>query len=539
MYAIYIKIFVEIRRRSALVTTGRQVDNDVTDTNLQASRPSSPAMTSPHCLARSLGGKTKTCTTCSSSPLIGAVCDGSTSTSHQFLTPAIGNGITGQFAVNSSPTVNICTERGGSDSSLLNGCNQMPDIKTVFSINTVDQHVNLMDTSDGDVTTQHQYVNPSFVKNMSNPTNLKRDRPKSNIEMDTRSVGGPGHVSTARMRVGTVATGSWDERRAAMSYNKDDFAIDLKTRRIYNKSEGRARVQSHFNEERQHSNLCSQGRPATPSHFGTPPPGKNTSDGRHCLKCTTTLRQPADADSCSVVTIAKSRETIQNKNRSFESFIPRVGQTESTTSSSCGYCWTMLVNKLTRSDINIVLDETPNDMSPCLTCSGRRFVRRRPNGIGWRTIHGLLTPPSFTNSPGGSSSSFGSSSLLMKEVKAARQLGVIMAVFTLCFCPYFVCYMVVALCETCVGDRLMTVVTWIGYLNSALNPVLYPLCNAKFRRKFKEMIRWNWRTLSLFSPPSPISSHRFTRAEVSTAPSPASPRAPRGAVCSERRCLRE
>ena len=81
------------------------------------------------------------------------------------------------------------------------------------------------------------------------------------------------------------------------------------------------------------------------------------------------------------------------------------------------------------------------------------------------------------------------SSALNKEIKAARQLGVIMGAFTLCFLPYFVCFMVVAFCENCVGNTLMVVVTWFGYINSTLNPFLYPLCNSNFRRKFRSMLR--------------------------------------------------
>lgn len=85
----------------------------------------------------------------------------------------------------------------------------------------------------------------------------------------------------------------------------------------------------------------------------------------------------------------------------------------------------------------------------------------------------------------------GHGSALSKEIKAARQLGVIMGVFTVCFLPYFVCFMVIAFCETCVDARLMTAVTWIGYLNSALNPFIYPLCNLKFRIQFRKMLSFH------------------------------------------------
>jgi len=76
---------------------------------------------------------------------------------------------------------------------------------------------------------------------------------------------------------------------------------------------------------------------------------------------------------------------------------------------------------------------------------------------------------------------------LSSEVKAAKQLGVIMGAFCICFLPYFVCFVVVAFCHQCVSDRLMTTVTWIGYVNSTLNPFLYPLCNQQFRISFRRM----------------------------------------------------
>lgn len=80
------------------------------------------------------------------------------------------------------------------------------------------------------------------------------------------------------------------------------------------------------------------------------------------------------------------------------------------------------------------------------------------------------------------------STALAREIKAARQLGVIMGAFTVCFFPYFVCFMVVAFCDGCISPPLMTTMTWVGYLNSTMNPFLYPMCNMNFRRKFRSMM---------------------------------------------------
>ena len=88
-----------------------------------------------------------------------------------------------------------------------------------------------------------------------------------------------------------------------------------------------------------------------------------------------------------------------------------------------------------------------------------------------------------------SRSSVNASNLISrKERKAARQLGVTMFAFIFCWLPYFIVFLVVAICPTCIGDTLYNVTLWLGYVNSTLNPVLYPLCNANFRRAFSKTL---------------------------------------------------
>ncbi|NWV40783.1 HRH1 protein, partial [Grantiella picta] len=75
-----------------------------------------------------------------------------------------------------------------------------------------------------------------------------------------------------------------------------------------------------------------------------------------------------------------------------------------------------------------------------------------------------------------------------RERKAAKQLGVIMAVFMLCWIPYFVLFMVITFHNNKQLSTVHKVTIWLGYVNSTLNPFLYPLCNHNFKKTFKKIL---------------------------------------------------
>ncbi|CAM1317386.1 DRD1 (predicted) [Pycnogonum litorale] len=76
----------------------------------------------------------------------------------------------------------------------------------------------------------------------------------------------------------------------------------------------------------------------------------------------------------------------------------------------------------------------------------------------------------------------------VSDHKAAITLGIIMGVFLICFVPFFVTNIVNALCKSCVSVLLWQILTWLGYFNSMLNPIIYSIFNTEFRDAFKRIL---------------------------------------------------
>ncbi|CAG0918469.1 unnamed protein product [Notodromas monacha] len=78
---------------------------------------------------------------------------------------------------------------------------------------------------------------------------------------------------------------------------------------------------------------------------------------------------------------------------------------------------------------------------------------------------------------------------LSKERKAARTLGIIMGVFVVCWLPFFLMYVVCPFLNVVPDEYLAQFITWLGYINSALNPVIYTIFNEEFRKAFSKLLR--------------------------------------------------
>ena len=70
-----------------------------------------------------------------------------------------------------------------------------------------------------------------------------------------------------------------------------------------------------------------------------------------------------------------------------------------------------------------------------------------------------------------------------KEKKAAKTLGTVMGIFIICWFPFFLVNVVSGiLSDVTIPEIVFQVVTWLGWLNSSMNPFIYACCSKDFRR---------------------------------------------------------
>uniref|UniRef100_A0A8D2M6J6 5-hydroxytryptamine receptor 6 n=1 Tax=Zonotrichia albicollis TaxID=44394 RepID=A0A8D2M6J6_ZONAL len=68
-----------------------------------------------------------------------------------------------------------------------------------------------------------------------------------------------------------------------------------------------------------------------------------------------------------------------------------------------------------------------------------------------------------------------------KALKASLTLGILLGMFFVAWLPFFVTNVAQAVCD-CVPAGFFDVLTWLGYCNSTMNPIIYPLFMRDFKR---------------------------------------------------------
>ncbi|XP_012592006.1 trace amine-associated receptor 1 [Microcebus murinus] len=75
-----------------------------------------------------------------------------------------------------------------------------------------------------------------------------------------------------------------------------------------------------------------------------------------------------------------------------------------------------------------------------------------------------------------------------KERKAAKTLGIVMGVFLICWCPFFVCTVMDPFLDYTIPPTWNDVLIWSGYLNSTFNPMVYAFFYPWFRKALKMIL---------------------------------------------------
>lgn len=78
---------------------------------------------------------------------------------------------------------------------------------------------------------------------------------------------------------------------------------------------------------------------------------------------------------------------------------------------------------------------------------------------------------------------------LSRDKRVAKSLAIIVCVFGLCWAPYTLLMIIRAACHGhCVPYSLYEISFWLLWVNSAINPVLYPLCHTSFKKAFIKLL---------------------------------------------------
>ncbi|XP_008688284.2 D(2) dopamine receptor isoform X1 [Ursus maritimus] len=75
-----------------------------------------------------------------------------------------------------------------------------------------------------------------------------------------------------------------------------------------------------------------------------------------------------------------------------------------------------------------------------------------------------------------------------KEKKATQMLAIVLGVFIICWLPFFITHILNIHCDCDIPPVLYSAFTWLGYVNSAVNPIIYTTFNIEFRKAFLKIL---------------------------------------------------
>uniref|UniRef100_A0A8C6WFE4 5-hydroxytryptamine receptor 2A n=1 Tax=Neogobius melanostomus TaxID=47308 RepID=A0A8C6WFE4_9GOBI len=142
---------------------------------------------------------------------------------------------------------------------------------------------------------------------------------------------------------------------------------------------------------------------------------------------------------------------------------------------------------------------TPSFLPQASTISSEKLFRRS------------ISRETRSNSVSGSLFGRRSMQTISNEQKASKVLGIVFFLFVIMWCPFFITNVLVVVCDSEICEPnlmagLLNVFVWVGYLSSAVNPLVYTLFNKTYRAAFLRYVRCGTsrrRSRCITNPPPP------------------------------------